>query len=239
AACRPDGETARALRVLRDHRELAVPVHLSVPRAARLAQVAQPPLEQGVHPVGAFRRPGAALPAAPGPPEPRLPGHVATAWPEERDALIGQVRICGGPGWETTLGSPTVRSGPSATGRGPPESGGVRGRAITSLVRKGGRRPTSRRSGRQGLTFPRPGRKAVLTGDAVVYHGKGLGTPGPAAGSGDGADGRSKGCRSMNTRASEAGAGGEPSGQDRREFARVALTGALGAVALLRPAGEA
>jgi hypothetical protein len=35
-------------------------------------------------------------------------GPRAKSWPEEPDALIGHVRICGGPGWETTLGYPTA-----------------------------------------------------------------------------------------------------------------------------------
>ena len=43
----------------------------------------------------------------------------------------------------------------------------------------------------------------------------------------------------MNTNASDSGAGGEPSGPDRREFGRVALAGALGAAGLLGPAGRA
>jgi hypothetical protein len=32
----------------------------------------------------------------------------ANSWPEEPDALIGHVRLRGGPGWETTLGYPTA-----------------------------------------------------------------------------------------------------------------------------------
>src|SRR3954452_18000149 len=108
AAGRPDGEVARAFRVLRNHRQFAEPEQLSAPREARLAQVAQSPLEQGLHRVGAVRRSGAALPAATGATESRPPGHVANSWPEEPDARIGPVRICGGPGRETTLGYPTV-----------------------------------------------------------------------------------------------------------------------------------
>ena len=61
---------------------------------AGLAQVAQSPLGQGADPVGAFRRTGAALPAASGSAETRPSGHVANSWHEEPDALIGHVRIC-------------------------------------------------------------------------------------------------------------------------------------------------
>src|SRR5512147_1829912 len=32
----------------------------------------------------------------------------ANSWPEEPDALIGHVRLRGGPGWATTLGYPTA-----------------------------------------------------------------------------------------------------------------------------------
>ena len=59
---------------------------LPVPREACLAQVAQSPLEQGAHPVGAFRRAGAALPAASGSAERRPSGHVANSWHEEPGA---------------------------------------------------------------------------------------------------------------------------------------------------------
>src|SRR3954471_15392982 len=82
AARRPDGEVARAFRVLRDHRQFAEPEPLSAPRETSLAQVAQSPLAQGLHPVGAIRRTGAALPAASGATESRPPGHVAKSWPE-------------------------------------------------------------------------------------------------------------------------------------------------------------
>src|SRR5262249_18552688 len=82
----PDGEVARALRVLRDHREFAVPRQLSTPRGACVAEVAQSPLGPRTHPVGAIWCVGAALPAAPGAAESRPSGHVAKSWPEEPDA---------------------------------------------------------------------------------------------------------------------------------------------------------
>ena len=87
---------------------LAEPQPLSVPRDACLAQVAQPPLGQGPDPVGAFRRAGAALPAASGSAETRPSGHVANSWHEEPGALIGHARICGGPRWETAPAYPTA-----------------------------------------------------------------------------------------------------------------------------------
>ena len=51
---------------------------------------------------------GAALPAAPGTAPKRPSRHVANPWPEEPDAGIAHVRICGGPGWATARGYPTV-----------------------------------------------------------------------------------------------------------------------------------
>ena len=86
AVGRPDEEAAGALRVLRDHRQYREPQPLPVPREACLAQVAQSPLGQGPHPVGAFRRAGAALPAASGSAEMHPSGHVANSWHEEPGA---------------------------------------------------------------------------------------------------------------------------------------------------------
>jgi hypothetical protein len=58
--------------------------------------------------VGAFRRVGAALPAAPGPFERHPSDHVANSWREEPGASIGHARICGGPRWATTPAYPTA-----------------------------------------------------------------------------------------------------------------------------------
>ena len=60
---------------------------------AGLAEVAQSPLGQGPDRVGAFRRVGAAFPAASGSAEGRPSGHVANSWHEEPDASIAHVRI--------------------------------------------------------------------------------------------------------------------------------------------------
>src|SRR3954447_13289758 len=86
AVAGPDGEAPRSFRVLRDRRHFREPRSLPVPREASLAQVAESPLGQGLDLVGAFRRPGAALPAAPGPAERRPSGQVANSWHEEPDA---------------------------------------------------------------------------------------------------------------------------------------------------------
>src|SRR5262245_59887071 len=93
---RPDVEVARALRVLRDHRQYREPARLPLPCEARLAEVAQLPLEPGPHPLGALRRVGAALSAAPGSTAGRPTGHIANAWPEEPGALIGHTGSVGG-----------------------------------------------------------------------------------------------------------------------------------------------
>ena len=76
-----------------DHRQYGEGRQLPVPREAGLAEVAQPPLGQGPDRVGAFRRVGAAFPAASGSAEGRPSGHVANSWHEEPDASIGHVRI--------------------------------------------------------------------------------------------------------------------------------------------------
>src|SRR3954453_21740260 len=105
---RPEEEAPRAFRVLRDPRQYREPRSLPVPRDSCLAQVAQPPLGQGLDPVGAFQRVGAALPAASGSAEGHPSGHVANSWREEPGARIGHARICGGPRWATAPAYPTA-----------------------------------------------------------------------------------------------------------------------------------
>src|SRR5262249_33726259 len=86
AVGRPDEQAARALRVLRGHRQYGEGRQLPVPRETGLAEVAEPPFEQRPDLVGALRRAGAALSAAPGSAEGCPSGHVANSWPEGPDA---------------------------------------------------------------------------------------------------------------------------------------------------------
>jgi len=109
SAANARAEAARALRVLRDHRELRSAQTLPRTGRARLAQVARPPLAAGTHDVGPHEATAGAQPAPAGTHPAALFPRVANPCPEEPDAGILHVRIRGGRGRATSRGYPSKR----------------------------------------------------------------------------------------------------------------------------------
>src|SRR5262245_54358631 len=117
AARDAEPEATRSRRVLRGDGELLLVEPYESDRGADLAEVAfSAQLERLLRlgePVGA----AGAVSAAGSTGRPlSVPARV-NRWPDEPDALIGHVRICGSPGWVTAQGDPARRC--FAAPRGP------------------------------------------------------------------------------------------------------------------------
>ena len=108
AAADARAEAARSLRVLRHDGELRGDLPFPRARHRHLAQVARASLPTGGHHLGLSAQAAGALPASTCTGREAVLTRVANPCHEEPDAGVPHVRICGGPGRETSRGYPSV-----------------------------------------------------------------------------------------------------------------------------------